>query len=144
MLNQLAKLNIEYIQSYDGDYELNPNCIEYKNSMDVLHREDGPARIIIKDKSRNYLITERYVLGEKHNFDGPAVIKYIPTIVDQPIIYFEELFEFWFNGVQVPTSVVKEWLISQEMKLNPFKWTEDVKFYFALYWCNFDTGAYTP
>ena len=144
MLNQLAKLNIDYVTRPDGDYELDVNCIEYTNTMGTLHRDDGPARIIIKDKSRNYLVTEKYILGQKHCFDGPAVVKYIPMAIDQPIIFFDDVFEFWFNGVQVPTSIVKEWLIEQGLRMNPFKWTEEVKFYFALYWSNFDTGAYIP
>lgn len=130
---------IRFTNDPEGDYQIENNCIEYVNRMDQLHREDGPARIIIKDKARNYLITERYMFGKKHNMAGPAVVKYIPQVIDQPIIYFDHIFEFWFHDEQVPTDKMKEWLIDQKMKLNPFKWDEETQFYFALHWSSYNS-----
>lgn len=140
-MHNIHKSTVSYTHDMEGDYEIDNNCIEYRNIMDQLHREDGPARTLIVDKARKYIITERYFLGKKHCMSGPAVVKYIPKVINQPIIYFDQCFEFWFHDEQIKTSLMKEWLIDNKFKLNPFKWDESMQFYFALQWSNY--GANT-
>lgn len=138
-MKNIHKSDIHYTYDSEGDYEIENNCIEYRNKMDQLHRDDGPAKILIVDKSRNYLITERYSFGKKHCMSGPAVVKYIPRVIEQPIIYFDQLFEFWFHDEQIKTSLMKEWLMDNQFKLNPFKWDESTQFYFALQWASYNS-----
>lgn len=61
------------------------NRIEYRNSEDQLHREDGPA-IIFDNGSKHW-----YINGNPHRSDGPAIINYSNSTG-------QVMYEWWVNG----------------------------------------------
>lgn len=79
----------------------------YKEGTDIVHREDGPAVILLPGKGQSEDETARswWIDGKLHRLDGPAMWQKDPNWCD------------WYeNGVRAPVSSQKEFEYWRKLK----------------------------